>query len=142
MDIYNNLKYNDHSDYIPYLKINVINAYTFTIEISEELSDFELYTILYSYIKNKNIIIKSIVAIRKQILGFEYINLINITNFLFYDFVTFRKQYLNTEDWHSDSNFDFINNINDSFPLLIEIGTFNKHNISIHTKPISLGYII
>lgn len=118
-----------------FIKITIKDEYTFTLTIEEDLSTYNLYIIIYSYLKNKNLVIKSVNAIRYRVLGVEYINLINIINFSYYEFFLFKNQLLSEDNTYADSNFLFEVDASNQHPLKIEITTFNKNNITHLTKP-------
>lgn len=136
MDLSNNL-FIDYDSSLDSLKIKIISDKKFIILIENEYEDSTLYVILYSYIKNKNIQIKSIVAVLEKTLGKEYVNLINIVNFKFFDFILFKGELLYNDEEYHNSNFLFstaeINNT-----LQIEVTTFNPHNLTENTKPLIL----
>lgn len=126
------LKSDKHLDFI---KIKIKNEYSFTLTIEKDLPTYDLYIIIYSYLKNKTLVIKSVNAIKYRILGIEYINLINIINFSYYEFILFKNHLLCEESSYYDSNFLFNIDSNPQQPLCIEINTFNKNGITIYTKP-------
>lgn len=130
-----NLINNQSGLYLNFIKITIKNEYSFRITILRDLPTQELYVIIYSYLKNKNLTIKYVNAIRYKTLGIEYINLINIINFNYYDFLMFKNEVLSEDNMYYDSNFLFDGNINPQQPLEIEITTFNKNNITTNTKP-------
>ncbi len=80
-------------------------------------------------------LIKHVNAVKYRTLGIEYINLINIINFSYHEFILFKQQYLNEEETYQDSNFLFDTEITPQQPLQIEITTFNKNEITTKTKP-------
>lgn len=131
----NNLGETNDSEYLPYIRVDVKNEYSFTITIWVSLEVYELYIILYSYIKNKNIVLKSITAIRHRTLGIEYINLINMVDCSYYEFLALKKQLLFEDNIYQDSNFLFDAGVSETNPLQIEINTFNKHKVTPNTKP-------
>lgn len=135
MHLSDNLEVNYSDSYLPYISINRIDDYKFTIKILNELDDNTLYTIIYSYLKNKNLVICKVYAMKQHLLGIEYINLINTTKLSYYEFILFKKRNLSDMGGYTDSHFNFFNNVNPQSPLTIEISTFNKHNICKYTKP-------
>jgi hypothetical protein len=86
-------------------------------------------------LKNKNLVIKHVNAVRYRVLGVEYINLINIINFSYYEFFLFKTQLLSENNIYTDSNFLFDGGVGNQHPLKIEITTFNKNNITPFSKP-------
>ena len=130
-----NLANNESNKYLDFIKIKIKNEYFFTITIEKDLTTYHLYIIIFSYLKNKNLVIKSVNAIKYRVLGVEYINLINIINFSYYEFIFFKNQFMVEESSYYDSNFLFDIGTNSQHPLQIEISTFNKNNITMYTKP-------
>jgi len=126
---------NNSKNYLNYLKIIILDEYKFGIEIDKEIKSEELYIIMFSYIKNENLVINKINLLKKRVIGTEYINLIGILNFSLYDFIIFRQQNLNRTSDYTDSNFDFVNSTDLETSITIEIQTFNKHGITPFTKP-------
>lgn len=138
MNLTDNLIERRDTKHAPFVVVGIKNEYKFTLTITETISTKMLYITIYSYIKNKNIIIKSINAVRPRVLGLEYINLINIVNLSFHEFSLLKNQLFLDEGVYNDSNLLFQENINAEYPLRLEIVTFNKNNVTINTKPKTL----
>lgn len=138
MNLTDNLIESRDVKHAPFVVVDIKNEYKFTLTITETISTKMLYITIYSYIKNKNIIIKSINAVRPRVLGLEYINLINIINLSFHEFLLLKNQLFLDEGVYNDSNLLFQENINAEYPLRLEIVTFNKNNVTINTKPKTL----
>jgi hypothetical protein len=76
-----------------------------------------------------------VVGIRHRVIGIEYINLINIINFTYYEFLLFKEELFSDDNLYQDSNLLFNVDITNQQPLTIEVTTFNKHNITPQSKP-------
>jgi len=135
VNLTDNLIESEDTKHAPFVLVDIKNEYKFTLTITETITTKILYITIYSYIKNKNIIIKNINAIRPRVLGLEYINLINIINLSFHEFSLLRNQLFLGEEVYNDSNLLFQENISAEYPLRLEIITFNVNNITKNTKP-------
>lgn len=135
MMISNNLIRTKDNNYLPYLEVIIKDDYTFIIKIKEDIETHKLYNIIYSYIKNKDLILKSVVALKPRVLGVEYINLINMVDLSYFEFTAMKKKFLSENAQYQDSNILFDSDISDLAPLQIEITTFNKNKITTNTKP-------
>jgi hypothetical protein len=135
VDLADNLIESKDTKYASFVTVDIKNKYKFTLTITETITTKMLYITIFSYIKNKNIIIKSINAVRPRMLGLEYINLINIMNLSLHEFLLLKNQLLIDEEVYNDSNILFQENISAEYPLQLEIVTFNINNITTNTKP-------